>query len=511
MQAVEAAPLPDGPVTPITDRKLTIFGSFWLDTAEFALPVGAIREVVNEPGRISEVPLAPCFVRGLFNLRGMVIPIIDLRLLLRFPPVETDRFGEEGRKVAIVEDGDRCIGVVFDRSGEVLHDPGSARVEYQAAAEGTRGAIIDGVIKLDNGNRMVQLLDPKELLNIDGVPRADAVDRAASPKGDIGKRHNCITFQLGHISCAIDLRFVQEVRDMPSVDSSVFAHGDVIGTASLRGTTIPVIDFRSFVGGEDVFRLGAGALSLRKLLVMRTDGGLVGLMVYIIESILPYFDGDVMEFSKLAIEKDYLVHGCIEQESGKLVTLLNHDRLISDPELVDAAETCRKIHSTTDEKEQASQRSESLERRTFIMFSISSRFAMDTRDVSEVVNVPHNMLSPPYALDFVEGVISLRGELITLINPRTIYGFGESSEEEPKVLIFWHRSQKYAILVDSVDEIVMTSDSNLTPAGAFPSGDTREGVMADAAGYLNIVRDDQTKEAVMVIDTGALISRCADA
>lgn len=509
MPKADAALALSAPVRDVRAVGGTIFGSFWIDEAEFALPVSAIREVVNEPERTSTVPLAPPCVSGFFNLRGMVIPIVDLRTLLGFAPVEAHKFGEEGRKVAIIEDKEHCIGILFDRSGEVLHDPGTERVDFRAVAQGTKGPVIDGVIKLENGDRVVQLLDPEQLLNIDGVPQAGAIDRSAPPKGDIGKRNNCITFQLGHISCALDLRYVQEVRDMPPVDGSVFAHGHVIGTATLRGSTIPVVDFRSFIGGEGVFALGVEALSKRKLLVMRTEGGLIGLMVYAIESILPYFDNEVMPFSKLAIEKDHLVRGCIEHEGGNLVTLLDHDQLIVDPELVEAAATSKKIHKAKESKEEAREKSERLQRRTFIIFTISGKFAMDTRVVSEVINKPETMLAPAYALNFVEGVLSLRGELITLINPRRLYGFGECNDQEPKVLIFLHDSRKYAILVDTVDEIVMTTDEKVTPASAFSGGCGDDIVSDDAASYLHVSREDQTKDTIMVIDAAALLSRCA--
>ena len=86
-----------------TSKAPAIYGSFGLGNTEFALHAGVIKEVVNEPATISEIPLSPAFMLGLFNLRGRIIPIVDLRLLLELPDNDaTDR------KVAIVEDGELC-------------------------------------------------------------------------------------------------------------------------------------------------------------------------------------------------------------------------------------------------------------------------------------------------------------------------------------------------------------------------------------------------------------------
>ena len=490
--------------------KADIFGSFWIDQAEFALPVGAIREVVNEPRNISRVPLAPSFMAGLFNLRGMIIPVVDLRILLAFPEREDTQDAEDKvRKVAIVENGDRCIGILFDRSGEVLNVPGSARVNFRADDGGIKDVVIDGVLKLDDGNRMVQVLDPYEMLRIERVPKAEKTVGHREHEGDLGKRHNCISFQLGHTTCAIDLRYVQEVRDMPEVNKSLLAHGFVIGTTNLRGSIIPIVDFRSFIGNEEPIKLGQTSLTGRKLLIMKTKGGMIGLMVFSIDSILPYFDTDVLPFAKLALPRGNIVRGCLVQEDEQLVMLLDHQKLMSEPGLVGPARTCQEVHDTEGVDEEASTaKAEHLERRTFIVFTVSNNFAMDTCDVSEVISKPVDLLDPPYTLEFVEGILNLRGELITLINLRQLYGYDALESEDQKVLIFRHGEQKYGIVVDTVNEIVMTTADRVKPVGV---GDTPESIRVaseDVSGILQIGKNDEDHNSVVVMDVASVVARC---
>lgn len=489
-----------------------IYGSFWIDQTELAIPVSAIREVVNEPDAISHMPLAPDFLTGLFNLRGMIIPIIDLRILLEFPPQSTEPNQTTERKVAIIENGNKCVGLLFDRAGEVVNEPNSARVDFAAKKGLVKDVVIDGVLKLDDGNRMVQIIDPYEVVSIERVPQAEATAFAADQYSDLGSRLSCVSFQLGHTWCAIDLRFVQEVRDMPKVETSLLAHGFVIGTANLRGDIIPIVDFRSYMGKEDAYKLSAEALSKRKLLVMRTSGGLIGLMVYSIDSIMPFFERDVLPFAKLALPRGNVVSGCLVNEDEQLVMLLDHDQLLADPGLIEPARICQEVHKAEDvAAEEKASVTGTAERRTFILFTASSRFAMDTCAVSEVINRPEKLLKPPYALPFVEGIINLRGELITLVNLRELYGLESSAGSEEKVLIFFHKGRKYAILVDCVDEIVMTTADKVSNDMDTGFSEKRDAATADVSGMLHVTRHNQDESLVMIMCVDALVSRFASA
>jgi purine-binding chemotaxis protein CheW len=346
-------------------------------------------------------------------------------------------------------------------------------------------------------------------LHIDRVPQAEATAFASDQYSDLGSRLSCVSFQLGHTWCAIDLRYVQEVRDMPPVESSLLAHGYVIGTATLRGDIIPVVDFRSYMGNEPAFKLSAEALAKRKMLVIRTKGGLVGLMVYSIDSIVPFFERDVLPFAKLALPRGNVVSGCLVSEEKQLVMLLDHDQLLADPGLCDPARLCQEVHDVAEKVTEEKSVSVAAERRTYILFTVSSRFAMDTCSVSEVINKPEKLLKPPYALRFVEGVINLRGELITLVNLRELYGLESNDQAEEKVLIFIHKSRKYAILVDCVDEIVMTTSDKVSNDMASGLSGARGVSSSDTSALLNVSREGEDGSLVMIMCVDALVARFA--
>jgi len=234
-------------------------------------------------------------------------------------------------------------------------------------------------------------------------------------------------------------------------------------------------------------------------------------MVYSIDSIIPFFENDVLPFAKLALPRGDVVRGCLVSEDDDLVMLLDHKRLMADPGLTEPAKTCSEVYNVGDSQIKNSEQGLQPERRTFIFFSIGGSFAIDTRLVSEVINKPDKMLEPPYAFDFVEGIINLRGELITLIDLRRLYGMEHCAKVDQKVVIFTCDGSKYAVVVDSVDEIMMTTVDNISEMHEMDNGNSLKGASEDVTGFLECNREDGSKQFVMIMDGSALIKRCGQA
>lgn len=93
--------------------------TFSLGHEEFAVPILAVREIIGFMD-ITAVPQSPAHVRGVINLRGRVIPVVDLRV--QFGMERSDR--SEQTCIIVIETADsarkRLHGIVVDRVGEVL-------------------------------------------------------------------------------------------------------------------------------------------------------------------------------------------------------------------------------------------------------------------------------------------------------------------------------------------------------------------------------------------------------
>ena len=95
-----------------------VYGSFFLCGNEFAVAAIEIREVVNELGEYNSIPLSPNYMVGMFNLRGTIVPVVDLRKIFYENmeiPLE-DKEDNSNRVIAIIEYGHFSVGIIFDRS-----------------------------------------------------------------------------------------------------------------------------------------------------------------------------------------------------------------------------------------------------------------------------------------------------------------------------------------------------------------------------------------------------------
>jgi purine-binding chemotaxis protein CheW len=131
--------------------------SFTIGQEEFGLDIQSIQEI-NRMVEITRVPNSPEFVSGVINLRGKVIPIIDLRKRFGFPPKESDR----NTRIIVVELGSMVVGFVVDSVSEVLRIPKSITEPPPSIVAGIGSEYITAVAKLEN--RLLILLDLERIL-----------------------------------------------------------------------------------------------------------------------------------------------------------------------------------------------------------------------------------------------------------------------------------------------------------------------------------------------------------
>ncbi len=143
------------------ERTLLIFD---LVGEHCGLDVNLVREIVHVPPRITRVPNAPHYVRGVINLRGTVIPVLDCVVKMGTSPKEDT---PESR-IVVAEFEEIQFGVLVDAVREVRTIPDTL-VETANASNANSSAIgaeyITGVAKMEDG-RLIVLLDLAELFEI---------------------------------------------------------------------------------------------------------------------------------------------------------------------------------------------------------------------------------------------------------------------------------------------------------------------------------------------------------
>jgi purine-binding chemotaxis protein CheW len=132
--------------------------SFSLGQEEFGLDITTVREI-NRMLDVTAVPNSPEYMEGVINLRGKVIPIVNLRKCFGMERKANDK----NTRVVVVELGNRIVGFVVDAVREVIRISSSVTEPPPALVGGTRKEYITAVGKLDD--RLLILLDLERLLD----------------------------------------------------------------------------------------------------------------------------------------------------------------------------------------------------------------------------------------------------------------------------------------------------------------------------------------------------------
>lgn len=160
MNPANATALPAAPAAEGGDaRQYLIFTS---NGESFAIDILPVREII-EFGQLTEVPMMPAMVRGVINLRGAVVPVIDLSARFGRGPVPVAR----RTCIVILEiadgDGLQTVGMIVDGVSEVL-EIGSSMIEPPPSfGAGVRSDFIRGMGRI--GERFVIVLDSGRVLS----------------------------------------------------------------------------------------------------------------------------------------------------------------------------------------------------------------------------------------------------------------------------------------------------------------------------------------------------------
>jgi purine-binding chemotaxis protein CheW len=91
------------------------FLTFLLDEQEYGLELFKIQEIRGY-APVTPIPNVPAHVRGVMNLRGTVLPVVDLRMKFRLPPIEYNKF----TVIVIAMVGEKMVGLLVDAVSDVL-------------------------------------------------------------------------------------------------------------------------------------------------------------------------------------------------------------------------------------------------------------------------------------------------------------------------------------------------------------------------------------------------------
>ncbi len=224
----------------------TSFGGFSLGGLRLALPMSAIREVVD--GKLlAELPCrARCVVGGI-DVRGTLIPVVDLDIAL-----ERAARSEPSRCVVIIAHDGKLLGLLADAMSGIF-EPTPGSIARANIADGTVSLFLASVKRSDN-DETVSVLSPEALSRLRDVPMVDdreprvefggIVDAQAAPDASIP----LLLFRCNEVPLAVETAVVQATLFNPKTELLALASDRSLSVVDYDGAKVAALDLLDVCG-----------------------------------------------------------------------------------------------------------------------------------------------------------------------------------------------------------------------------------------------------------------------
>ncbi|MFH1216211.1 MAG: chemotaxis protein CheW [Pseudomonadota bacterium] len=452
-----------------------LFASFLLDK-ELGLEIALNADYVVEAtvkNAIKPLPSGASFLEGLMHLREDVIPVINLKK--RFGFHQTGYAADS--KVAVIDLGKGRFGLLVDDIKDVLRVPVS-KVEKLDSVMLSEDRTISDIIKLDNGSRVLELLNLEQLFGEDKsyVEKFSGTqaERSDAPTTKIYSRY--VVFSSCGQEYGISVDDSREIAFVSEIDD-IFKNGIIQGSLQIRGRTIAVLN-GSYLFGRPEEEPGEPGPADR-ILVLQNQDFTFGIIVDQIKEIITIADDVILPMPS---KENRQVKGVCQFEGNRNIILLDVNSLIDAQKAnIDSmAQLDGSEHE--DSLPAACQSRHIITENCYLIFSIGRNFAIELKDVQEIIE-NERLLPIPEATGISEAIINLRGRVVPVINLRKFYNYAPRSNvtDRGKLIIGKSGAQLVAMQVDDIVTIYKQEQFYPPPisinAGLEPRRDTLDRVI----------------------------------
>jgi purine-binding chemotaxis protein CheW len=134
---------------------------FVLGSMQYAIELPKIREILTYPEMITVLPNVPTYIKGLINLRGEVVPVVDLRIKFKTGEIVNN---QNTAVIAVVTKDKRMIGIVVDKVDDVQRLDLTALSPVSDIGSSIPAKYLKGFVRLHN-NEMLVIMDIEAVVN----------------------------------------------------------------------------------------------------------------------------------------------------------------------------------------------------------------------------------------------------------------------------------------------------------------------------------------------------------
>lgn len=198
---------------------------------------------------------------------------------------------KEDQKILVVEIKGLPVGFLVDRMQQVIRVSDSLIEAPPTVLTTERTKNLKGILKLDEGKRLVLVLDEEKLIDINKIEdirgKETNIEEVSATEDSI-EEIQLITFRVGSEEFGIEIESVREINRFDKITSIPRAPSFIRGVMNLRGSVIPVIDLRDRFGFDQLEDSGSG-----RVIIVEIDKKLTGLLVDSVSEVLRISTEDI--------------------------------------------------------------------------------------------------------------------------------------------------------------------------------------------------------------------------
>lgn len=433
-----------------SDHKIELV-VFQVGTEQFAFRLMNVREIVRVNG-LRTIPNAPGHVAGLSSLRGSVLPVIDLRKCFHMPIREYD----DDTRMIVADIHGRQVGMITDRILEVASIEVSAMTEPPSNIRNLKEGYVSGIVVKEQGKGIIMVLDAEKIINFQQLDDTFAKTKANGagehdPSSHTSGIEKLVVLNVGNENYALNIKHVKEILRYGELLNVPNSHYYVEGVLSVRNRLLAVINPGKMFGiphrqvheSTRIVVVDAGAFSY-------------GIVVDHVSEVASVPRNQFYNPIRIAnnAELDCVSEFAKLNNGQKMVMVLDPYKLVSLTDLRDMYSGMKEDHHGIEPMgHELSKEQVHLEK--IVVFRIDDgEYGIRIDYVREINNLDR-IVSIPGTPDFISGMVSLRREIIPLMNLRVLFGIAENRKLPPsKFLVVEHKKERIGILIDSASEVL---------------------------------------------------------
>ena len=430
------------------------FVTFLIAREVFAINMAPVQEIIRFP-EIVKVPKSPPSLMGLANLRGKVLPIINLRKVFGLEEKTID----ESTRVIVIDLG-QTLGFLVDNVSSVI-DVDETKIETSSEIKSiVKSDFLKGVIKDIAKFKMVMILDIEKVIErefseiLQGSSKEyEITSKEQSTEEEIlTDERQLVSFTVSDEEYAIPIENIQEIVQIPEHITKVpNSEQSILGIMNLRDKILPLASLRRLFGFPE-----EQLTEQSRIVVLSMENLSVGIVVDSVKEVLRVPESVIEPVPSIILkdDKDFeITEICRLNEGKRLVSIISVSNLFKHKDIKEALSSLETEQSIEEKKENE----ETLEEEEqFVVFKLDEQeYAVPIEIVQEIVRIPEGLTHVPKTPDFVEGVINLRGNVLPVIDFRKRFDLQEKQRDEhQRIMVFVIDNISVGFIVDSVNEVL---------------------------------------------------------